>query len=55
MQVLVFSQSYLHNCGAMMCQKKVNQHFKTITDKSVIISPILLLIAFAGLGYWVLF
>ena len=56
MQVLEsVSQSYLTQLWSNdVFQKKVNQHFKTITDKiSHYFTPILLLIAFAGFGYWV--
>ena len=56
MQVLEsVSQSYLTQLWSNdVFQKKVNQHFKTITDQiSHYFTPILLLIAFAGFGYWV--
>lgn len=56
MQVLEsVSQSYLTQLWSNdVFQKKVNQHFKTITDKiSHYFTPILLLIAFAGFGYWI--
>lgn len=56
MQVLEsVSQSYLTQLWSNdVFQKKVNQHFKTITDQiSHYFTPILLLIAFAGFGYWI--
>jgi Cu+-exporting ATPase len=58
MQVLEsVSQSYLTQLWSNdVFQKKVNQHFKTITDSiSHYFTPILLLIAFAGFGYWIFF
>ncbi len=58
MQVLEsVSQSYLTQLWSNdVFQKKVNQHFKTITDKiSHYFTPILLLIAFGGFGYWIFF
>ena len=58
MQVLEsVSQSYLTQLWSNdVFQKKVNQHFKTITDQiSHYFTPILLLIAFAGFGYWIFF
>jgi len=58
MQVLEsVSQSYLTQLWSNdVFQKKVNQHFKTITDKiSHYFTPILLLISFAGFGFWVYF
>jgi Cu+-exporting ATPase len=58
MQVLEsVSQSYLTQLWSNdVFQKKVNQHFKTITDTiSHYFTPILLLIAFAGFGYWIFF
>lgn len=58
MQVLEsVSQSYLTQLWSNdVFQKKVNQHFKTITDKiSHYFTPILLTIAFTGLGYWLFF
>jgi Cu+-exporting ATPase len=58
MQVLEsVSQSYLTQLWSNdVFQKKVNPHFKTITDTiSHYFTPILLLIAFAGLGYWLFF
>lgn len=58
MQVLEsVSQSYLTQLWSNdVFQKKVNQHFKTITDQiSRYFTPILLLIAFAGFGYWIFF
>ena len=58
MQVLEsVSQSYLTQLWSNdVFQKKVNQHFKTITDTiSHYFTPILLFIAFAGFGYWVFF
>ena len=56
MQVLEsVSQSYLTQLWSNdVFQKKVNQHFKTITDQiSHYFTPILLLIAFAAFGYWI--
>ncbi|MDD3003828.1 heavy metal translocating P-type ATPase metal-binding domain-containing protein [Flavobacterium sp.] len=56
MQVLEsVSQSYLTQLWSNdVFQKKVNQHFKTITDQiSHYFTPILLLIAFVGFGYWI--
>lgn len=56
MQVLEsVSQSYLTQLWSNdVFQKKVNQHFKTITDTiSHYFTPILLLIAFVGFGYWI--
>ncbi|RED26551.1 Cu+-exporting ATPase [Flavobacterium cutihirudinis] len=49
------SQSYLTQLWSNeIFQKKVNQKHKTITDKiSRYFTPILLLIAFAGFGYWI--
>ena len=58
MQVLEsVSQSYLTQLWSNdVFQKKVNQHFKTITDTiSHYFTPILLLIAFLGFGYWLFF
>ena len=58
MQVLEsVSQSYLTQLWSNdVFQKKVNQHFKTITDTiSHYFTPILLFIAFAGFGYWIFF
>jgi Cu+-exporting ATPase len=58
MQVLEsVSQSYLTQLWSNdVFQKKVNQHFKTITDQiSHYFTPILLLIAFTGFGYWIFF
>ena len=58
MQVLEsVSQSYLTQLWSNdVFQKKVNQHFKTITDQiSHYFTPILLLISFAGFGYWIFF
>jgi Cu+-exporting ATPase len=58
MQVLEsVSQSYLTQLWSNdVFQKKVNQHFKTITDTiSHYFTPILLLIAFTGFGYWIFF
>lgn len=58
MQVLeTVSQSYLTQLWSNdVFQKKVNQHFKTITDQiSRYFTPILLFIAFAGFGYWIFF
>ena len=56
MQVLEsVSQSYLTQLWSNdVFQKKVNQHFKTITDQiSHYFTPILLLIAFTGFCYWI--
>ncbi|MRX70177.1 Cu+-exporting ATPase [Flavobacterium resistens] len=49
------SQSYLTQLWSNeIFQKKVDQKHKTITDKiSRYFTPILLLIAFAGFGYWI--
>ncbi|KAB1154864.1 heavy metal translocating P-type ATPase [Flavobacterium luteum] len=49
------SQSYLTQLWSnAIFQKNVEQHHKTITDKiSRYFTPILLLIAFAGFGYWI--
>ncbi|MEO7975616.1 heavy metal translocating P-type ATPase metal-binding domain-containing protein [Flavobacterium sp.] len=49
------SQSYLTQLWSNeIFQKKVNQKHKTITDAiSRYFTPILLLIAFAGFGYWI--
>jgi Cu+-exporting ATPase len=49
------SQSYLTQLWSNeIFQKKVEQKHKTITDKiSRYFTPILLLIAFAGFGYWI--
>ncbi|RZL43252.1 MAG: heavy metal translocating P-type ATPase, partial [Pedobacter sp.] len=58
MQVLEsVSQSYLTQLWSNdVFQKKVNQHFKTITDQiSHYFTPILLLIAIAGFGYWIFY
>ena len=58
MQVLEsVSQSYLTQLWSNdVFQKKVNQHFKTITDQiSHYFTPSLLAIAFAGFGYWIFF
>src|SRR6478609_2941304 len=51
------SQSYLTQLWSNdVFQKKFEQKHKTITDKiSRYFTPILLLIAFAGLGYWMFF
>jgi Cu+-exporting ATPase len=51
------SQSYLTQLWSNdVFQKNVEQKHKTITDKiSHYFTPILLVIAFAGLGYWVFF
>lgn len=51
------SQSYLTQLWSNdVFQKKVEQKHKTITDSiSRYFTPILLLIAFAGLGYWIFF
>lgn len=48
------SQSYLTQLWSNdVFQKKVEQHYKTITDNiSHYFTPILLLISFAGFGYW---
>jgi Cu+-exporting ATPase len=56
MEVLhTVSQSYLTQLWSnAIFQKNVEQHHKTITDKiSRYFTPILLLIAFAGFGYWI--
>lgn len=56
MEVLYsISQSYLTQLWSNdVFQKNVEQKYKTITDKiSRYFTPILLLIAFAGFGYWV--
>ncbi|WP_298221011.1 heavy metal translocating P-type ATPase metal-binding domain-containing protein [Flavobacterium sp.] len=56
MEVLhTVSQSYLTQLWSNdVFQKKVDQKHKTITDKiSQYFTPILLLIAFAGFGYWI--
>jgi Cu+-exporting ATPase len=56
MEVLhTVSQSYLTQLWSnAVFQKKVEQKHKTITDKiSHYFTPILLLIAFAGFGYWI--
>ena len=56
MEVLhTVSQSYLTQLWSnAIFQKKVEQKHKTITDKiSRYFTPILLLIAFAGFGYWI--
>jgi len=56
MEVLhTVSQSYLTQLWSNdVFQKKVAQKHKTITDKiSQYFTPILLLIAFAGFGYWI--
>jgi Cu+-exporting ATPase len=49
------SQSYLTQLWSNeIFQKNVDQKYKTITDKiSRYFTPILLLIAFAGFGYWI--
>jgi Cu+-exporting ATPase len=49
------SQSYLTQLWSNdVFQKKVEQKYKTITDRiSRYFTPILLLIAFAGFGYWI--
>lgn len=51
------SQSYLTQLWSNeIFQKKVDQKHKTITDKiSRYFTPILLLIAFVGFGYWIFF
>lgn len=51
------SQSYLTQLWSNdVFQKKVEQNHKTITDTiSRYFTPILLLIAFAGFGYWIFF
>ncbi|MDR7370638.1 heavy metal translocating P-type ATPase metal-binding domain-containing protein [Flavobacterium aquidurense] len=51
------SQSYLTQLWSNeIFQKNVDQKHKTITDKiSRYFTPILLLIAFAGFGYWIFF
>jgi len=51
------SQSYLTQLWSNeIFQKNVEQRHKTITDKiSRYFTPILLLIAFAGFGYWIFF
>ncbi|MFY0483299.1 heavy metal translocating P-type ATPase [Flavobacterium sp. PLA-1-15] len=48
------SQSYLTQLWSnAVFQKKVEEHYKTITDNiSHYFTPILLLISFAGFGYW---
>lgn len=53
--VQTVSQSYLTQLWSNTAfQKKVEQKHKTITDKiSRYFTPILLLIAFAGFGYWI--
>jgi Cu+-exporting ATPase len=58
MEVLhTVSQSYLTQLWSNdVFQKNVEQKHKTITDKiSRYFTPILLLIAFAGFGYWIFF
>nr|WP_315153281.1 heavy metal translocating P-type ATPase metal-binding domain-containing protein [uncultured Flavobacterium sp.] len=58
MEVLhAVSQSYLTQLWSNdVFQKKVDQKHKTITDTiSRYFTPILLLIAFAGFGYWIFF
>jgi Cu+-exporting ATPase len=58
MEVLqTVSQSYLTQLWSNdVFQKKVDQKHKTITDSiSRYFTPILLLIAFAGFGYWIFF
>jgi len=58
MEVLqTVSQSYLTQLWSNdIFQKKVEQKHKTITDSiSRYFTPILLLIAFAGFGYWIFF
>ena len=58
MEVLhTVSQSYLTQLWSNeIFQKKVDQKHKTITDAiSRYFTPILLLIAFAGFGYWIFF
>ncbi|MGG7034639.1 MAG: heavy metal translocating P-type ATPase [Flavobacterium sp.] len=49
------SQSYLTQLWSNdVFQKKIEQKYKTITDKiSRYFTPVLLLIAFLGLGYWI--
>ena len=49
------SQSYLTQLWSNdVFQKRVDQKHKTITDKiSLYFTPILLLIAFSGFGYWI--
>lgn len=51
------SQSYLTQLWSNdVFQKKVEQHYKTITDSiSRYFTPLLLLISVAGFGYWVFF
>jgi Cu+-exporting ATPase len=51
------SQSYLTQLWSNdVFQKKINQKHKTITDAvSRYFTPVLLLIAFAGFGYWLFF
>ncbi|MDR6966417.1 Cu+-exporting ATPase [Flavobacterium arsenatis] len=51
------SQSYLTQLWSNdVFQKKVDQNYKTITDSiSRYFTPILLLISFAGFGYWIFF
>ena len=51
------SQSYLTQLWSNdVFQKKVDQHYKTITDSiSRYFTPILLLISLAGFGYWIFF
>jgi len=51
------SQSYLTQLWSNdVFQKKIDQQYKTITDKiSRYFTPILLLISFTGFGYWMFF